>query len=234
MKAVVFAYHNIGCIGIQSLLDAGINIAAVFTHLDDSQENVFFDSVAKLAARQGIPVFAPEDVNHPLWLEKIKALQPDVMFSFYYRSMLSQSLLEIAPKGGFNLHGSLLPAYRGRAPVNWALVNGETETGVTLHTMTAKADAGDIVAQHKLAIDANDTAATLHQRLTKLSGELLAQTLPSIIEGSHCLTPRMKASPAVMVAEAQPTVKLNGPITPKPFSIFVARSPNLTLARLPS
>ncbi|WP_220719378.1 bifunctional UDP-4-amino-4-deoxy-L-arabinose formyltransferase/UDP-glucuronic acid oxidase ArnA [Agarivorans litoreus] len=188
MKAVVFAYHNIGCAGIKSLLDAGVEIAAVFTHLDDGNENVFFESVAKLAARNGIPVFAPEDVNHPLWIEKIKAMQPEVFFSFYYRSMISQAVLELAPKGGFNLHGSLLPRYRGRAPVNWALLNGETETGVTLHAMTSKADAGDIVAQEKLSINADDTAATLHSRLTELSSQLLATTLPQLIAGTHSLS----------------------------------------------
>ncbi|WP_427983603.1 bifunctional UDP-4-amino-4-deoxy-L-arabinose formyltransferase/UDP-glucuronic acid oxidase ArnA [Agarivorans sp.] len=197
MKAVVFAYHNIGCTGIQSLIEAGVEIAAVFTHLDDSKENLFFESVAKLAARHGIPVFAPEDVNHPLWLEKINAMQPEVFFSFYYRSMLSQELLALAPQGGFNLHGSLLPRYRGRAPVNWALVNGETETGVSLHVMTAKADAGDIVAQQALSIDPQDTAETLHQRLNQLSGELLAEVLPKLIAGDHSLTPQDESQATV-------------------------------------
>ncbi|QBF83090.1 bifunctional UDP-4-amino-4-deoxy-L-arabinose formyltransferase/UDP-glucuronic acid oxidase ArnA [Shewanella maritima] len=190
MKAVVFAYHNIGCAAIKSMLEAGVEIAAVFTHVDDANENVFFESVAKLAASKGIPVFAPEDVNHPLWVEKIKKMQPDALFSFYYRHMLSQEILDIAPKGGFNLHGSLLPNYRGRAPINWVLVNGETETGVTLHTMTAKPDAGDIVAQQKIAISDEDTAATLHAAMTKAASELLANTLPAIVAGTHTLTPQ--------------------------------------------
>ncbi|NKF51825.1 bifunctional UDP-4-amino-4-deoxy-L-arabinose formyltransferase/UDP-glucuronic acid oxidase ArnA [Shewanella sp. WXL01] len=190
MKAVVFAYHNIGCAAIKSMLEAGVEIAAVFTHVDDANENVFFESVAKLAASKGIPVFAPEDVNHPLWVEKIKKMQPDALFSFYYRHMLSQEILDIAPKGGFNLHGSLLPNYRGRAPINWVLVNGETETGVTLHTMTAKPDAGDIVAQQKIAISDEDTAATLHGAMTKAASELLANALPAIVAGTHTLTPQ--------------------------------------------
>ncbi|RTR40823.1 bifunctional UDP-4-amino-4-deoxy-L-arabinose formyltransferase/UDP-glucuronic acid oxidase ArnA [Shewanella canadensis] len=188
MKAVVFAYHNIGCAAVRSLLEAGVEIAAVFTHVDDSNENVFFESVAKLAARNGIPVFAPEDVNHPLWVEKIRQMQPDSIFSFYYRHMLSQEILDIAPKGGFNLHGSLLPNYRGRAPINWVLVNGETETGITLHTMTVKPDAGAIVAQEALAITDADTAATLHSRMTLLAGELLNKVIPQIIAGTHTLT----------------------------------------------
>jgi UDP-4-amino-4-deoxy-L-arabinose formyltransferase/UDP-glucuronic acid dehydrogenase (UDP-4-keto-hexauronic acid decarboxylating) len=184
----VFAYHNIGCTGIRSLLDAGVEIEAVFTHVDDSNENVFFDSVAKLAAKNGIPVYAPEDVNHPLWVEKIRAMKPDALFSFYYRNMISQEVLDIAPKGGFNLHGSLLPTYRGRAPINWALVNGETETGVTLHQMVQKADAGDIVGQEKIAITDADTAETLHKRMNTASSDLLSKVLPTIVDGSFKTT----------------------------------------------
>lgn len=89
MKAVVFAYHDMGCTGIQSLLDAGYDIAAIFTHPDNPGENHFFGSVARLAAEQGIPVWAPEDVNHPLWIERIREMKPDVLFSFYYRNLLA-------------------------------------------------------------------------------------------------------------------------------------------------
>lgn len=142
MKAVVLAYHNIGCVGIEALLRHGFEIAAVFTHKDDPDENVWFDSVAQLAASRGIPVFAPEDINHPLWVERIRTMNPDIIFSFYYRHMVKPAILEIPHAGCLNLHGSLLPAYRGRCPVNWVLVNGETETGVTLHHMTPQPDAG--------------------------------------------------------------------------------------------
>lgn len=114
-----------------------------------------------------LPVYAPEDVNHPLWVDRIRALQPDVIFSFYYRHMLSDEILSLAPQGGFNLHGSLLPRYRGRAPVNWALVNGETETGATLHKMVKRPDAGDIVGQQKVTIADSDTALTLHKKCWK-------------------------------------------------------------------
>lgn len=135
MKAIVFAYHDIGCVGLNALAEAGYDIQAVFTHTDNPGENRFFSSVARVAAELALPVFAPEDVNHPLWVERIRELQPDIIFSFYYRNMLSDEILSLAPQGGFNLHGSLLPQYRGRAPINWVLVNGETETGVTLHQM---------------------------------------------------------------------------------------------------
>lgn len=190
MKAVVLAYHDIGCVGIEALLRNGIEIAAVFTHVDDPRENVWFHSVAELAAARGIPVFAPEDINHPLWVRRIKEMTPDVLFSFYYRNMVKPAILDIPPAGCFNLHGSLLPGYRGRCPVNWVLLHGETETGVTLHHMTAAPDAGDIVAQKKVAISEDDTARSLHEKLARASGELLDEILPRIKGGTAPRTPQ--------------------------------------------
>lgn len=189
-KVVVFAYHDIGCAGIEALLSAGFEIATVFTHTDAAGENHFYHSVAQLCAERGIPVQAPEDVNHPLWVERIKALAPDFVFSFYYRHMLGAEILEAAPGGAFNLHGSLLPRYRGRAPVNWVLVKGEKETGVTLHRMVKRPDAGPILAQHKVAIEDTDTALTLHAKLRQAARELLDQTLPQIAKGEFKETPQ--------------------------------------------
>ena len=182
-KAVVFAYHDIGCAGIEALLNAGYEIAAVFTHADDPKENTFYGSVAQLCARKGIAVHAPEDANHPLWIERIAKLNPDYLFSFYYRNLLSEPLLATASKGAFNLHGSLLPRYRGRAPANWVLVKGETETGVTLHRMVKRADAGAIIAQERVAIERSDTALSLHHKLRDAAANLLRDTLPALAQG---------------------------------------------------
>jgi UDP-4-amino-4-deoxy-L-arabinose formyltransferase / UDP-glucuronic acid dehydrogenase (UDP-4-keto-hexauronic acid decarboxylating) len=184
MKAVVLAYHNMGCVGIEALLRHGFEIAAVFTHKDDPTENVWFDSVAQLAASRGIPVFAPDDINHPLWVERIRAMNPDILFSFYYRDMVKSPILDIPPAGCLNLHGSLLPAYRGRCPVNWVLVNGETETGVTLHHMTLEPDAGDIVTQRRVAVVHDDTAKSLYAKLTKAAAQMLDDVLPAIENGT--------------------------------------------------
>ncbi|EKY5002228.1 bifunctional UDP-4-amino-4-deoxy-L-arabinose formyltransferase/UDP-glucuronic acid oxidase ArnA [Citrobacter amalonaticus] len=180
MKAVVFAYHDMGCLGVQAVLDAGYDIAAIFTHADNPGENTFFGSVSRLAADAGIPVYAPDDVNHPIWAERISQLAPDVIFSFYYRHLLSDAILEQAPAGAFNLHGSLLPKYRGRAPLNWVLVNGESETGVTLHRMVNRADAGAIIGQQRVAISPDDTALTLHHKLCQTARQVLEQALPAI------------------------------------------------------
>ncbi|MBY8952886.1 bifunctional UDP-4-amino-4-deoxy-L-arabinose formyltransferase/UDP-glucuronic acid oxidase ArnA [Pseudomonas carnis] len=182
-KAVVFAYHDIGCAGIEALLSAGYDITAVFTHADDPKENNFYGSVAQLCARNGIPVHAPEDANHPLWIERIAKLNPEYIFSFYYRNLLSEPLLATARKGAFNLHGSLLPKYRGRAPANWVLVNGETETGVTLHRMVKRADAGAILAQQNVTIERTDTGLSLHAKLRDAATALLRDALPQLAQG---------------------------------------------------
>lgn len=190
MKAIVFAYHDIGCVGLEALKLAGYEIQAVFTHSDAPGENHFYASVAKAAAEMDVPVFAPEDVNHPLWVNRIRELAPDVIFSFYYRTLLSDDILQLPSFGAFNLHGSLLPRYRGRAPVNWVLVNGDTQTGVTLHKMVSRADAGDIVAQSVVAIDEEDTALTLHGKCRTAAAALLAQQLPLIRSREITLTPQ--------------------------------------------
>lgn len=182
-SAVVVAYHNIGCVGIEELVRAGVEVKAVFTYADDKSENTWFRSVAQVATEMNIPVFAPDDINHPLWLERIRAMEPDFLFSFMYRDLVKQELLDIPQVAALNLHPSLLPKYRGRAPINWALLNGEQETGLTLHHMTPRPDDGDIVCQAALKIEDEDTAATLHTRLATLAGRLLAENLPAIIAG---------------------------------------------------
>lgn len=190
MKTVVLAYHNIGCTGIRALLEQGFEIEAIFTHKDDPNESLWFESVADLAVEKQIPVYAPEDINHPMWVDKIRGLNPDMIFSFYYRSMVKQDILDIPAKGSYNLHGSLLPSYRGRCPVNWVLVNGEQETGVTLHQMVPQADAGDIVVQQKVAITDEDTAVSLYEKMTAAAQTLLAQALPALKAGTVTLTPQ--------------------------------------------
>lgn len=184
MKAIVLAYHNIGCAGIEALLKSGFEIAAVFTHRDDSEENLWFESVAELAASRNIPVFAPEDINHPMWVQKIREFAPDVIFSFFYRNIVSPSVLDILPAGCLNLHASLLPRYRGRCPINWALVNGEKETGVTLHHMTPRPDDGDIVCQKKITVSNDDTARSLHEKAAKAASEMLGEILLQIKDGA--------------------------------------------------
>ena len=197
MKCVVLAYHNMGCAGIEALLNAGYEISAVFTHRDNPNENIWFDSVAELAGRHNIPVFAPEDINHPVWVGRIAAMKPDFLFSFYYRNLVKAELLAVPRLGAVNLHGSLLPKYRGRVPINWAIINGETETGVTLHYMTTTPDAGDIIAQAKVTIDDADTAKTLFDKLVVAAKKMLAENLPLLAAGKAPRVPQNEEAATV-------------------------------------
>jgi UDP-4-amino-4-deoxy-L-arabinose formyltransferase / UDP-glucuronic acid dehydrogenase (UDP-4-keto-hexauronic acid decarboxylating) len=182
-SAIVAAYHNFGCIGLEELVRAGVDVKAVFTYPDDEGETIWFRSVAQTAAELNIPVFAPNDINHPLWVQRIRDMEPDFLFSFYYRDLIGEEILSIPRDASLNLHTSLLPKLRGRAPINWALVNGEQQTGVTLHHMTPRADNGDIVCQSAIDIADDDTAKTLHERLETVARQMLAAKLPDIIAG---------------------------------------------------
>jgi methionyl-tRNA formyltransferase len=183
MRAVVFAYHNMGVVGLTALARHGFELAQVYSHHDDPGEQIWFQSVEGWCNERGVPVSCVEDVNRPEEVERIRGLRPDVIFSFYYRRMLKPALLEVPPAGCLNLHGSMLPRYRGRAPVNWALVKGETETGVTLHYMLAKPDAGDIVGQQAVPIAFDDTAVKLFKKMETAAAELLDRLLPLIKAG---------------------------------------------------
>jgi UDP-4-amino-4-deoxy-L-arabinose formyltransferase/UDP-glucuronic acid dehydrogenase (UDP-4-keto-hexauronic acid decarboxylating) len=190
MKTIVLAYHNIGCVGLEALIRHGFEVVAVFTHRDDPGETIWYGSVAELAASRGIPVYAPEDINHPLWVEKIQGLAPEILFSFYYRNIIGPAILDIPSKGCLNLHGSLLPKYRGRCPINWVLLNGESETGITLHHMTPRPDDGDIVCQEKIPISSDDTARTLHEKAAKSATQTFDYILPQILAGTASRRPQ--------------------------------------------
>ncbi len=182
-KAVVFAYHNVGVRCLSVLLAHGVDVALVVTHQNNPKETIWFDSVAELAALHGIPVITPDNPNTPEVVAQIRALQPDFFFSFYYREMLKRELLEIPKQGALNMHGSLLPKYRGRVPVNWAIIHGETETGATLHYMTEKPDNGAIVAQQAVPILPNDTAFEVFQKVTVAAEMALNACLPDLLAG---------------------------------------------------
>jgi methionyl-tRNA formyltransferase len=182
--AVVFAYHNVGVRCLSVLLARGVKVTLVVTHRDNPNETIWFDSVARLAAEHDIPVITPDDPNDEAVLRQIRALAPDWVFSFYYRHMLKQPLLEIPTRGALNMHGSLLPRYRGRVPVNWAIIHGETETGASLHYMTVKPDAGDLVDQQAVPILPDDTALDVFRKLTCAAEMVLHRSLPGLVAGT--------------------------------------------------
>jgi len=181
---VVFAYHTFGARALAALLARGETVALVVTHEDQPAEGDWFESVAEVARAHGVPVLTPPSPNDPALVAQLAALEADAFLSVWYRRLLGDALLALPRVAALNLHGSLLPAYRGRAPLNWALVNGETRTGVTLHHMTREADAGDIVAQEAIDIGPEDTARSLYERMVKAGVDLLVQWYPAVLAGT--------------------------------------------------
>jgi len=189
-RAVVFAYHDVGVRCLRTLLARGVEVPLVITHLDTPGENIWFDSVARHALWHGISVLTPQDPNLAETIERVRSLRPDFLFSFYYRSMLGAELLSLPARGAYNMHGSLLPKYRGRVPVNWAVLHGERETGATLHAMVAKADAGDIVDREAVPILPDDTALEVFRKVTVAAEVALHRSLPALIAGTARHTPQ--------------------------------------------
>ncbi|HEX9434640.1 MAG TPA: formyltransferase, partial [Burkholderiales bacterium] len=181
-KAVVFGYGDIGVRGIAALLEAGLEVPLVVTHQDDPNENRWYASLFDFSTKKKLPVLADPD---PAVLQRAVAqAKPDLIFSFYYRSMLPMSVLRQARLGAFNMHGSLLPKYRGRAPLNWAILKGERETGVTLHEMVEKPDAGRIVDQAAVPIGPDDLALEVFGRVTDAAQLVLERALPGLLAGT--------------------------------------------------
>ena len=180
-RAVVFAYHDVGVRCLSVLLAHGIEVSLVLTHEDAPGETIFFGSVAAVCERHGIPAITPDDPNTPGVIDRIRSLAPDFFFSFYYRRMLARDLLVIPRNGAFNMHGSLLPKYRGRVPVNWAVLHGERETGASLHEMVDKPDAGRLVDQMPVPILPDDLAADVFRKVTVAAEIVLDRSLPSLV-----------------------------------------------------
>ncbi|MEF8724964.1 formyltransferase [Candidatus Accumulibacter sp. ACC012] len=184
VRAVVFAYHNVGARCLRVLLAHGVDVALLVTHADNPAENIWFERVADLARDYAIPVATPDDPNTPEFAARLAALGADFFFSFYYRLLLKPALLALPTRGGYNMHGSLLPSYRGRVPVNWALIHGERETGATLHRMVEKPDAGEIVAQQAVPILPDDTAGDVFGKVTLAAELALHGVLPALLAGT--------------------------------------------------
>jgi len=196
-RTVVFAYSETGHACLKFLLDRGVHVVGVFTHADDPQENLWFPSVASLAESTGIPVSTPTRLQDPAWQFSVSALRPDLIFSFYYRRLIPMPLLRQAPLGAFNMHGSLLPRYRGRAPVNWAILRGEAETGATLHHMVEVADAGDIVDQERVPIEPEEPVGPIMARVRDAALTILERRLDQLLRGTASRHPQDHARATV-------------------------------------
>ena len=182
--AVVFAYHDVGVRCLKALLSGGVAVPLVVTVADDPLENRWYGSVADTARDSGLEVITPATAADPALPARLEALRPDFLFSFYYRALLPEALLGCARRGALNMHGSLLPKYRGRAPVNWAILKGERESGATLHYMVARADAGDIVDQMSVPILADDEAREVFTKVAVAAETILVRSLPGLVAGN--------------------------------------------------
>jgi methionyl-tRNA formyltransferase len=183
-RAVVFAYSEVGVRCVRELIAQEVQIPLLFTHADDPGEQRWFGSVQELAQAHGIKVQSPEDPNTLEWLAEGRRARPDFLFSFYYRHMLSPAWLALPKRGALNMHGSLLPKYRGRAPIHWAILKGETMTGASLHYMLEKPDAGALVDQQAVPILENDTALEVSLKVAEAAQQVLARSLPKLIARS--------------------------------------------------
>ena len=189
-RILFFGYSEVGFECLSLLLERGDQVVSLITHEDNPQEKIWFKTPAVAAREKGIPVFTPESVNNPEWREKIAALQPDLILSVYYRHMIGTKILALPPLGAWNVHGSLLPKYRGRAPINWAILHGEARIGMTLHRMVKSADAGAMVDQEGVDLSPRDTAEQAFRKALPCARRLLARQIDALLAGTAKETPQ--------------------------------------------
>ncbi|MFD8562285.1 methionyl-tRNA formyltransferase [Streptosporangium canum] len=197
MRVVMFGYQTWGHRTLQALLDSGHDVALAVTHprSDHAYEKIWSDSVAELAEAHGVPVLLRNRPDDELLLT-LKEVQPDLIVANNWRTWIPPQIFTLPRYGVLNVHDSLLPAYAGFSPLIWALINGETEVGVTAHMMNAELDAGDIVVQRAIPVGPRDTATDLFHRTVDLIAPVVAESLDLIASGRTDWTPqdRSKAS----------------------------------------
>ena len=183
-RILFFGYSEVGYECLSLLLARGDNVVALVTHEDDPREKLWFKTPAIAAREAGLPVYTPVSVNTPEWYERIAALRPDLILSVYYRHVIGTRILGLARLGAWNMHGSLLPKYRGRAPINWAVLHGESRIGMTLHRMERSADTGAIVDQEGVDISPRDTAEQAFRKALPCARRILERQIDALLAGT--------------------------------------------------
>ena len=181
---------------LRALLEAGEDVTAVFTQPDKPRGRGMresFSPVKALAAERGIPVYQPVTFKDGAATELLRTLAPELLVVVAYGRILPQAFLDVAKYGSINVHGSLLPKYRGAAPIQWAVLNGDKTTGVSVQYMAAAMDAGDVIAARETEIGEFETSGELFDRLKTLGAELLAETVRKIASGSVIRVPQNEA-----------------------------------------
>jgi len=185
-RIIFFGTPSFAIPTLQSLLEGPDEVAAVVTQPDREKgrgRKVILSAVKELAVQHGIPILQPEKAKEEAFQEKIKGLEPDLFVVVAYGQILTQSILEIPKYGAINVHASLLPKYRGAAPIAWVILNGEKVTGVTTMMIDEGMDTGDILLQAEISIGEEETAETLHNRLSLLGAQLLTETVARMKAG---------------------------------------------------
>jgi methionyl-tRNA formyltransferase len=184
MRVVVFGYQTWGYRTLEALLASEHEVVLAVTHpaSEHAYESIWSDSVAELAQANGIPVVVRNRPDADV-LAALRDADPDIIVANNWRTWIPPEIFDLPPHGTLNVHDSLLPAYAGFAPVIWALINGETEVGVTAHLMDAELDAGDIVLQRAVPVGPTDTATDLFHRTVDLIGPIVVDALAAIASG---------------------------------------------------
>lgn len=186
MRIVFFGTAELACASLTALLQAPFDVLAVVTQPDKPRGRDLAlqpSPVKALALARGLPVLQPEKARDPAFLNQILDLRPDLMVVAAYGQILPQALLDIPVFGCLNVHTSLLPKYRGAAPIQWAILDGERETGVAIMKMDAGLDTGPVLSEARTPILPGDNSQTLHDRLAEMGGRLLAETIPAYVAG---------------------------------------------------
>lgn len=194
-RIIFMGTPNFACMSLQKLIEQGENIVAVVTQPDRPKgrgQHLTPPPVKELAALQCIPVLQPIKVRDPDFIEIIRELKPDVIVVVAFGQILPKSLLDIPPHGCINVHASLLPRYRGAAPLNWCIINGETETGVTTMLMDTGLDTGPMLLSQSTPLDENEDIGSLHDRMAEMGANLLEETLMRLKAGT--ITPQQQDS----------------------------------------
>ena len=205
MRVVFMGTPEFAVPSLKALLDAGYGVVGVFTQPDrpvGRGHKLAACPVKKLAVERGVPVYQFERLRNEEGLACLRALAPDIVVTAAFGQILSQALLDVPKMGTVNVHASLLPAYRGAAPINWCILNGETKTGVTTMLTDAGVDTGAMLLRRETDIGETETAAELSVRLSQLGAELLIETLKGYIAGEIAPTPQDER-----LASRQPMLK---------------------------
>ncbi len=189
-KILFFGFSDVGYKCLKYMVDSGYNVIGVFTHDTDPHESKWFESPESLARENLIPVFKPDTLKTEKWFRKVRYMKPDLILSLYYRNMIPEEIFSQAKYGAYNMHGSYLPYYRGRAPLNWAIINGEKFGGVSLHVMEKKFDTGAVVDQEKVEFADDEYVGQIQPRIAEAALNVFKRSLDSLLDGNPKTVPQ--------------------------------------------